>query len=115
MTFFAYRPFILATGAWQQSMSTKSAECSLVTSIRFLVENEINLYKIGTTTEGWQCNDNGSLTVFISKDRPIDAKRLANWLSASYGSFMLFIRLYYPLDSVARGDFELPQLNRVEP
>ena len=82
---------------------------------RFMVENEIDRYKIGTTTEGLQRNDDGSLTVFISKDRPNDTKRMANWLPAPDGNFMLQIRLYEPLDSVVRGDFELPQLNRVVP
>ena len=82
---------------------------------RFMVENEINRYKIGTTTEGLQRNDDGSLTVFISKDKPGDAKRLSNWLPAPDGNFMLQIRLYEPLDSVVSGDFDLPQLNRVEP
>ena len=82
---------------------------------RFMVENEINRYKVGTTTEGLQRNDDGSLTVYIAHQRPTDSKRIANWLPAPDGNFMLQIRLYEPLEHVVRGDFELPQLKRVDP
>lgn len=82
---------------------------------RFMVENEIDRYKVGTTTEGLQRNADGTLTVYIAHERPGDPKRLANWLPAPNGNFMLQIRLYEPLDSVVRGEFQLPQLNRLTP
>jgi len=81
---------------------------------RFMVENPINRHKIGTTTEGLVRNEDGSLTIHISHAEPIDPKALANWLPAPDGQFMLQIRLYEPEDSVVKGEFELPQLYRVD-
>lgn len=82
---------------------------------RFMVDNEINRYKIGSTTDGLQRNDDGSLTVYIASEKPDDAKRLANWLPAPKGNFMLQIRLYEPQEAVVTGDFALPQLKRITP
>lgn len=82
---------------------------------RFMVENEINRYKVGTTTEGLVRNDDGTLTVHIAHQRPNDPKQLANWLPAPDGNFMLQIRLYEPLKEVVEGEFQLPQLYKILP
>jgi len=82
---------------------------------RFMVDNEIDRYKIGTVTEGLQRNDDGTLTVYVAHDRPSDPKRLANWLPAPDGNFMLQIRLYEPFESVVEGEFQLPELYRITP
>lgn len=95
----------------------------LQTSVQAPTNNgQAPLNELGPITRLWDHrdqsyatpNNDGSLTVFISKDMPSDAKRLANWLPAPDGNFMLQIRLYEPLDSVVSGDFELPQLNKIE-
>ena len=80
---------------------------------RFMVENPINRHKIGSTTEDLILNDDGSLTIHISHEEPTDPKASANWLPAPDGQFMLQIRLYEPEASVVTGQFELPQLYRI--
>ncbi|PSW17648.1 phosphatidylserine decarboxylase [Photobacterium sanctipauli] len=81
---------------------------------RFMVENKIDRFKIGTTTEDLVYNNEGSLTVYISHDKPSDEKKLANWLPAPNDGFMLQVRLYEPEEKVVNGEFELPEMYKVE-
>lgn len=81
---------------------------------RFMVDNEINRYKIGSVTEGLDRNEDGTLTIYISHKRPTDPTHLANWLPAPDGYFMLQARLYEPDDSIVKGEFKLPEMNRIE-
>ncbi len=81
---------------------------------RFMVGNELNRYKIGSVTEGLKRNDDGTLTIRISHKKPTDANHLANWLPAPDGFFMLQARLYEPEDSIVKGEFKLPEVDRIE-
>ncbi|GAM66859.1 phosphatidylserine decarboxylase [Vibrio sp. JCM 19236] len=80
---------------------------------RFMVENEINRYKVGSLSDHLVYNDDGSLTVYISSEKPTDSKRLANWLPAPKDGFMLQIRMYEPKPEVYQGKFELPEMYKV--
>ena len=80
---------------------------------RFMVQNEINRYKIGSTTEGLIRNADGSLTISISHARPSDTMQLANWLPAPDGGFMLQVRLYEPSMEVVEGRFALPEMHKL--
>lgn len=46
----------------------------------FLVPNEINRYAIAEYTMGLEYNEDGSLDIYIQKDRPINNE--SNWLPA---------------------------------
>ena len=81
---------------------------------RFMVGNEIGRYKIGSVTKGLERNKDGTLTIHVSHRKPTDPTRLANWLPAPDGEFMLQARLYEPEPSVVKGEFKLPQLDRIE-
>jgi len=81
---------------------------------RFMVENEINRYKVASFTENLIYNEDGTLTMYISYKKPTDPKRLANWLPAPNDEFMLQCRLYEPKKSVVNGEFKLPDLFKVE-
>lgn len=81
---------------------------------RFMVENEIKRYKIGSVTEGLERNNNGTLTIYVSHKKPTDVTHLANWLPAPDGYFMLQARLYEPDESIVKGEFKLPEMDRVE-
>ena len=80
---------------------------------RFMVKNDINRYKIGSMTEGLMYNDDGTLTIHISHDKPSDATQQANWLPAPDDNFMLQIRLYEPDEVVFSGAYELPEMYKV--
>lgn len=80
---------------------------------RFMVENEIDRFKVGSLSEHAIYNEDGSLTVYISSEKPTDEKRLANWLPAPKDGFMLQVRMYEPKPEVYQGDFELPEMYKV--
>ncbi|GAL34658.1 putative exported protein [Vibrio maritimus] len=77
---------------------------------RFMVENAIDRFKIGSMTEDLVYNKDGSLTITISHQEPTDATERANWLPAPNDSFMLQVRLYEPKESVYTGQFSLPEM-----
>ncbi|PWJ43747.1 hypothetical protein BC781_10193 [Sediminitomix flava] len=81
---------------------------------RFMVENEIDRYKIGSMTEGLKRNDDGSVTIIISNKKPKNKKMRANWLPAPADDFMLQFRLYEPEEVIYKGEYELPQLYKIE-
>lgn len=81
---------------------------------RFMVENELGRQKIGSMTDHLVRNDDGSLTIHISYERPTDTTRAANWLPAPQDEFMLQVRLYEPEPHVLDGTYELPQVIRTD-
>ncbi|KXX69586.1 hypothetical protein AVL50_16085 [Flammeovirga sp. SJP92] len=81
---------------------------------RFMVDNEIDRYKVGSMTEGMVYNKDGSLTIYISHEKPKNKKQLKNWLPAPNADFMLQCRLYEPNQRVVDGKFHLPELYKVK-
>jgi hypothetical protein len=75
------------------------------------VENDFARYSIGSTTDGLKKNTDGSLTIFIQKDRPAE---MSNWLPAPAGNFNLTMRLYGPGTAILEGTYRLPAVKRVE-
>jgi len=61
---------------------------------QLLIENEINRYKIGSATKGLKYNGDGSLDIYIQKDKP-GKGRATNWLPAYDGPFSLQARFYW--------------------
>jgi hypothetical protein len=77
----------------------------------YLVLNEMNRYAIADYTEGLEYNDDGSLDIYIQKDRPINNE--SNWLPAPAGDFNLVLRMYQPAAKVVNGTYEIPGVKRV--
>jgi hypothetical protein len=75
-----------------------------------LVENDFGRYSIGSTTDGFKKDADGSLTILIQKDRPADT---SNWLPAPTGPFNLTMRLYGPANSILQGSYRLPAVKRM--
>lgn len=59
------------------------------------IENSINRYVISSATEGLKYNKDGSLDIYIQKEKP-SADKVSNWLPAHDGEFSLQARLYWP-------------------
>lgn len=76
-----------------------------------LEENEIERYSIGDRTPGLNYNEDGSLTLWLQHQRPVDADK--NWLPVPAGMFMLVFRLYEPQPQVLGNDYMLPRLNKL--
>ena len=76
------------------------------------VENDAGRYSIGSTTKGLASNPDGSLTIYIQRNRPNDQLGEANWLPAPDGPFNLTMRFYAPATSALDGTYRLPAVTR---
>jgi hypothetical protein len=57
----------------------------------YLVDNEIDRWSLSDRTPGLHYEDDGSLKVVLSADRP---PSISNWLPVPDGAFMLGMRVY---------------------
>ena len=75
----------------------------------FLIENEINRYALGSQKD--LCyNEDGSLDIFIQAHKP-DSMFRQNWLpTVPQGPFSLTFRLYWPEESVLKGEWLPPSV-----
>jgi len=80
----------------------------------FFVDNPIRRYTIGDRTGGLQKATDGSLTLYLQRERP-EGERLANWLPAPAGPMRLVLRAYEPDDSLIDGRYRLPGVRRNSP
>lgn len=90
-------------GFWSLTMYDKDG---------FFVDNPINLYNIGDRTLGLKNNTESSLDISISSKNPGQAKE-SNWLPAPDGPFTLLLRMYIPDDSVVKGQYQIPTVEKV--
>ena len=77
------------------------------------VENEIGRYSVGSTTDGLKTSGDGSLTLYIQKDKPAPGQ-VSNWLPAPAGPFNLTMRFYGPETSVLDGSYRLPAVKQAD-
>jgi hypothetical protein len=80
----------------------------------FLVDNPIGRYSIGDRTQGLQKAADGSLTLYLQRERP-DGERAANWLPAPAGAMRLVLRAYEPDDALIEGRYRAPAVQRNSP
>jgi hypothetical protein len=73
----------------------------------FFAANDAGRYAIGDRTAGLQTNGDGSLDLWIGHDRP-EKPRVANWLPAPAGPFVLTLRAYLPKPDLLNGRYRLP-------
>ncbi len=77
----------------------------------FFVDNPIGRYSIGDHTPGLMRNADGSLTIFIQRERP-QAEHAGNWLPAPLGAMRLVLRAYQPDEMLAEGRYRIPPVRR---
>jgi hypothetical protein len=80
----------------------------------FFYENPLNRYSIGDRTPGLVKNEDGSMDIYIQHEKPDDPKVLRNWLPAPTERFSLSLRLYCPLPSVLKDEYEVPHVVKTE-
>lgn len=76
---------------------------------RWLVDNAIDRYSIGSKTPGLQQSPDGSLTIYISANSPGNDKE-SNWLPAPEGPFWIVLRTYGPSQELIDGAWQRPEL-----
>ena len=82
---------------------------TLYNSKHLFSPNELNRYSLGTKNKNLKFNDDGSLTLYVSKNRPAEDK-INNWLPAPDGTFSLYIRAYWGEKSIIDGTWQPPKI-----
>jgi hypothetical protein len=80
----------------------------------FFTDNAIGRYEIGDRTQGLQKSADGSLTLYLQRDRP-DGERAANWLPAPAAAMRLVLRAYEPEEALVEGRYRVPGVQRNSP
>ncbi len=80
---------------------------------RFLVENSINRYSIGSQNKSLKKNKDGSVTIYFQTESP-GQEREANWLPSPKGPFYTVLRIYGPDDHVLNGTYKLPSIIKTQ-
>jgi hypothetical protein len=97
-----------AKAFWSVTMYDKSYDGAA----GYLVENPINRYLINSTTQGLVYGEDGSLTITIQREQPVDTTQKANWLPAPEGPFYLVMRIYWPEKAALDGTWTPPLVVR---
>jgi hypothetical protein len=80
---------------------------------RWLVDNPINRYSIGSSTPGLKTADDGSITIYFQAKSPGKDKE-SNWLPAPEGPFWLVLRTYGPGKPILDKTWKLPPVKRAK-
>jgi hypothetical protein len=80
---------------------------------RWLVDNPINRYSIGSATPGLKTAKDGSITLYFSAKSPGKDKE-SNWLPAPKGPFWPILRTYGPGKAILDKTWKVPQVKRVK-
>lgn len=85
---------------------------TLYNAAQFLSDNPLNRYALGDRDD-LHYNADGSLDFYIQHDRPTDPAQRINWLPAPQENFSLFLRLYWPEESVLNKQWLPPVIQRL--
>ncbi len=66
----------------------------------FFHPNDLHRFSLGTKNKTLHYGADGSLTLTAGGDEPEDPAERANWLPAPDGAFSLYLRAYWPEQSV---------------
>ena len=80
---------------------------------RWLVDNPINRYSIGSATPGLQKAADGSITIYFQAKSPGKDKE-SNWLPAPDGPFWPILRTYGPGEAILNKTWKLPHVMRAQ-
>ena len=80
---------------------------------KMLIDNQIDRYKVGSDTPGLTVAADGRFSIPMSATKP-EGEFSANWLPAPSGEFYVILRIYQPGDPVISGQWQLPQLEKVD-
>lgn len=80
---------------------------------RFLYENEIDRYAIGSRTPGLRYLPDGSMVIAIRHTAPEPQHERANWLPAPAGRFQIALRAYLPRQALRSGTAQMPCVFKV--
>ncbi|TCK00153.1 hypothetical protein DFR71_1145 [Nocardia alba] len=76
----------------------------------FFHPNDLDRYSLGTKNQDLNYSDDGSLTLTVGGPAPTEAKLLANWLPAPDDEFTLYLRAYWPDQTILDGTWQPPSV-----
>ncbi|WP_443939195.1 DUF1254 domain-containing protein [Pedobacter sp. MW01-1-1] len=79
----------------------------------FFVPNQLNRYSLGTKNKTLKTNPDGSLTLYVQSTPP-SADKMSNWLPAPKAVFSLYVRCYWPDESVIKDEWTPPAVVKVK-
>jgi hypothetical protein len=68
-------------------------------------------YALGTKNKSLKYNSDGSLTIYLGNHSP-GADKESNWLPAPNGEFSIWLRAYWPDESILTGTWKPPIIAR---
>ncbi|MCD2194791.1 DUF1214 domain-containing protein [Actinomycetospora endophytica] len=80
----------------------------------FFHPNPLDRYSLGTKNQHLHVGADGSLTLTAGGDAPSDPAQLSNWLPAPADEFTLYLRAYWPEQSIVDGVWEPPAVVRID-
>jgi hypothetical protein len=80
---------------------------------RWLVDNPINRYSIGSSTPGLKKDKDGSITIYFQAKSPGKDKE-SNWLPAIEGPFWLVLRTYGPGKTILNKSWKVPPVKQAK-
>jgi hypothetical protein len=78
----------------------------------FFHPNEFDRYSLGTKNKNLTFGDDGSLTLTVGGKAPSDPSLLANWLPAPADDFTVYLRTYWPHDTILDATWQPPAVNK---
>ncbi len=78
----------------------------------FFNVNDLKRYSLGTKNRTLQFAADGSLTIYVQKDRPAD-DLVSNWLPAPAGAFATTLRAYWPDEQLVKGAWIPPAIEKL--
>ncbi|MCD2444148.1 DUF1214 domain-containing protein [Agromyces sp. SYSU K20354] len=79
----------------------------------FFHPNDLDRYSLGTKNKDLTFGDDGSLTLLVGGDAPQDEGLHSNWLPAPAEEFSVYLRTYWPDDSILDGTWAPPAVTPV--
>jgi len=86
---------------------------TLYDEYHFFHPNPLNRYSLGTKNKDLKRDQDGSLTLYVSAASP-GADKASNWIPAPKGSFSLYLRNYWPKQSVIDGSWIPPGVEKIK-
>jgi hypothetical protein len=85
---------------------------TLYDEYHFFHPNPLSRYSLGTKNKTLKYDTDGSLTLYAGAKSPGNDKE-SNWLPAPNGNFSLYIRAYWPDESILNGEWQPPVIRQM--
>jgi hypothetical protein len=85
---------------------------TLYNDVHLFSPNALKRYSLGTKNKSLKFNTDGSLTLYAGSKSPGKAE-VSNWLPAPDGTFSLYLRAYWPENTILDGTWTPPSVEQV--